>query len=51
MVFFSKNRKSALSRLKKLAKQDKHYKNKTVVLASVQLPHINKWKTWKIKNK
>jgi len=47
MVFFSKNKKTALARLKKLAKRDKSYANKTVKLAKNQIKHAAGWKTWK----
>ena len=51
MVFFSKNKKTAISRLKRLAKTDKYYKGKIPVLAKKQISHSTKWKTWKIRRK
>lgn len=53
-TFFSKNRTTALNRLKKLSKSPidgKYYKNKTVKLAKKQIKHISGWKTWQIINK
>jgi len=48
MVFFSKNKETALKRLKRLQKEDKFYNRyKTVKLAKKQIPHIDKYKTWK----
>ena len=47
MVFFAKNKKSALKRLKILQNEDRYYNRyKTVKLAKHQIKHINKWKTW-----
>jgi hypothetical protein len=51
MVFFSKNKKTAMIRVKKLAKSDKQYKNKIPVLADKQIHHVAGWKTWKLKSK
>jgi len=51
MAFFSKNKKTAVARVKKLAKSDKYYKNKTAKLAKRQIAHSSKWKTWKIVGK
>jgi len=51
MVFFSKNKKTAMMRLTNLAKSEKKYKGKTVRLAKEQIPHISGWKTFKIVNK
>ena len=51
MVFFSKNKKTAKARVKKLAKRNKLYRDKTPMLAETQISHINKWKTWKLKKK
>ena len=48
MVFFSRNRITALKRVAKLAQTDRSYKNKTVLLADKQIPHASGWKTWKI---
>lgn len=45
--FFSKNKKTALSRLKKLCKEDRYYcKFKDVKLARKQIDHSSNWKTW-----
>lgn len=50
-VFFAKNRTQALARIKMLElTEGKSYKNKTVILSKTQVPHIVKWKTWKIIN-
>jgi len=49
MVFFSKNKKTAIKRMKELAKRDKHYKGKVPVLAEKQISHSSGWKTWKLK--
>ena len=49
MVFFSKNKQTALARVKKLSATDKRYAGKSVVLAKQQVPHVSKWKTWKTK--
>ena len=51
MVFFSKNKKSAIQRVNKLSKSDKYYKNKEPILSKDQIEHINKWKTWKLRKK
>jgi len=51
MVFFSKNRKTASIRIKKIAKEEKSYKNKIPKLAEKQIPHSSGWKTWKLKSK
>jgi len=48
MVFFSKDKKTAQVRLNKLAQTDKKLKGKKVTLAKQQIPHISKWKTWKV---
>jgi len=42
MVFFSKNKKTAEARAKRLGQKGK------VVLAKNQIKHISGWKTWKI---
>lgn len=50
MVFFAKNRKKALERLKRLQKEDNFYNRfKTVRLARRQIPHIDNFKTWMFK--
>jgi hypothetical protein len=49
MVFFSKNKKTAIARVKKLAKKESYYKGKTPVLAEKQIQHSSGWKTWKLK--
>lgn len=50
-VFFAKNRTQALARLRMLEIMgEKGLKNKTVILSKTQVPHIVKWKTWKIIN-
>jgi len=49
MVFFSKNKKTAMARLNKLSNTDTGYANKKVVLAKKQIPHISGWKTWEVK--
>ena len=52
MIITSKKKKTATIKFEILAKQDKkYYKNKKIVLADKQIQHINKWKTWSIKNK
>lgn len=51
MVFFSKNRKTALKRIKELQRTERYYKNKTIKLASKQIPHISAWKTWEVVKK
>ena len=48
MVFFSKNRKTALQRVGNLSKTDKSYKGKSVRLAETQIKHSSGWKTWKL---
>ena len=48
MVFFSKDKKSATERVRKLAKSDKTYKGKIPVLAERQIQHSSGWKTWKL---
>lgn len=51
-VFFSKDKKSANSHLKKLCKEEgKLYCNKKVKLNKKQVNHISGFKTWKIINK
>ena len=48
-VFFAKDRTQALARLKMLEMTEgKYYKGKTVILNKFQVPHISKWKTWKM---
>ena len=47
-VFFAKDRKSALARIKGLAKENQIYKNKFVRLNKKQVPHSLGWKTWEI---
>lgn len=51
MVFFSKNQKTALRKLKSMASSEKRYKGKTVRLSKTQIPHMSGWKTWKIIDK
>lgn len=51
MVFFSKNKKTAIARLNKLSKRDKFYKDKEPILAKDQIKHGAGWKTWKIRKK
>jgi hypothetical protein len=48
-IFFSKNKRTAIARIKKLAKRESNYKGKTPVLAKKQIGHISGWKTWKLK--
>jgi len=48
MAFFSKNKITAKQRIEHLSLRDKYYKNKGVCLAKKQIPHIAKWKTFKI---
>ena len=49
MVFFSKDKKSAMERVRKLTQSDKTYKGKVPVLAERQIQHSSGWKTWKLK--
>ena len=49
MTFFSKNKQTAIKRVRKLAKTDKRYKGKNPVLAEKQISHSSRWKTWKLK--
>lgn len=51
MVFFSKNKKTASARVKKLAERESYYKGKTPVLADKQIAHSSGWKTWRLKKK
>ena len=51
MVFFSKNKKTAITRIKKLAERETYYKDKVPTLAEKQIKHISGWKTWKLKKK
>ena len=48
-IFFSKNKRTAIARIKKLAKRESNYKGKTPVLAKKQIAHISRWKTWRLK--
>lgn len=48
-MFFSKDMKSAVRRVKELAKTDKFYVGKVPVLAGKQVRHISKWKTYEVK--
>jgi len=48
MVFFSRNRKTAIRLIKRVSKEDDYFKDKTVRLARKQIEHKSKWKTWKI---
>ncbi len=45
---FAKDRNSALERIRKLAKEDRYYRCKSVRLNKKQVPHSSGWKTWKI---
>jgi len=49
MVFFSKSKKTAIARIKKLAKKESYYNGKTPILAKKQIAHISGWKTWRLK--
>ena len=49
MIFFSKNQKTAKERIRKLAQTENKYKGKTPVLASTQIKHSSRWKTWILK--
>ena len=51
MVFFSKNKQTAMKRVRNLAKEDPYYKGKKVKLAKKQIPHDSNWKTWQIVKK
>jgi hypothetical protein len=51
MVFFSKNRKTAEKKVRKLAKTKRFYRYKEPSLAKVQIKNRNNLKTWKILNK
>lgn len=47
MVFFSKNRITAMMRLRNLQKRDRFYSRySNVQLAKKQIKHIQGWKTW-----
>ena len=48
MVFFSKNKKTANKRVRKLAKTEDYYKGKKAVLSEKQIEHTSGWKTWKL---
>ena len=50
MVFFSKNKRTAIARIKKLAKRESYYRGKTPVLAKKQIAHVSGWKTWRLLN-
>ena len=47
-IFFSRDRETAMQRLKRLAKEDKYYQSKSVRMSKKQIPHVSGWKTWKI---
>lgn len=57
MVFFASDKKTALKHLNTIAKTDKYYRGKTVVLAKNKTPEIRKaealynLKAWKIVKK
>ena len=45
MVFFAKNKKSAIAHARAVAKRE-GLRYKEPILAKNQIPHGNKWRTW-----